>query len=203
MKFVLAVVSLMFLGLVAAQEHPNADVINDMIKRGERLLNESREIAHALREQHKGHLLGAIEHEEVILEALVVDMKEQLKHVTPQNIHHIHILEEDLLHLENRISEELHIIINEIHPNPPKPLTPAELIARGEKLVKDAQDELKVLGTHHREYKAIEHEVKEVENLIKNVKADPSKANQEAVEKLTRHERTLATLLQRAKGRGH
>ena len=119
MKFVLAVVSLMFLGLVAgrfalftllidlieflvfsaAQEHPNADVINDMIKRGERLLNESREIAHALREQHKGHLLGAIEHEEVILEALVVDMKEQLKHVTPQNIHHIHILEEDLVGL--------------------------------------------------------------------------------------------------------
>lgn len=88
---------LTWLLFVAQNAHPNADVINDMIKRGETLLNHSREIAHALREQHKGHLLGAIEHELVLLEALVVDMKEQLKHVTPQNIHHIHVLEEDLV----------------------------------------------------------------------------------------------------------
>ena len=129
-----------------------------------------------------------------------MDLKEQLKHVTPQNIHHIHVLEEDLLHLENRLAEEFEIIINRVIPVPHANLTAAEVIARGDKLVAQVTEDLKTL-THHREARHIEHELFQLKQLLLEVKTNPAHSSKLAIEQLARHEATLDTLVKRAKSR--
>ena len=159
-------------------------------------MSHTREILKALYDQDKGHLVQGIEYQLVMVEALEIDLKESEKHLTSQNIHHLHVIEEDLFHRENRIAEELSVILN--NNTPKKVQTPSELIAQGEKLVASAKKELELIA-HTKEAQSIENELEQVEKLIAAVKQNPSASNELADEQLTRHEISLNNLIKSAK----
>src|SRR5699024_2760281 len=109
------------------------------------------------------------------VEALVLDLKTQLADRNRAfQLHHIHVIEEDLLHLENRVSEEIAIIAffrEGRHQNQGQ--NGAQLITRGEQLVKEAREAL-AKNPRSREAREIESEVIVVESLIKAIQAKPA-----------------------------
>ena len=175
-------------------------------KRAGALLERVRATLTEHRVNH-GHLLQSLERQAVLVEALAIDLKAQLADTTRQhNIHHVHVIEEDLLFLENRVSEEIVIIAHFRNGNHvPTNENGAQLIARGEKLVKDAKDAV-VKHPQAKEVKEINSEIVVVEALIKAITAKPAPTPADLKkdeEELHRQERSLRQLIEKAEGRKH
>ena len=155
-------------------------------------------------EQHRGneHLLDALQHQAVLVEALVKDLESQHECENIFELHHIHLIEEDLLHYENRIGEEIAILNQERHH---EHHGAEELIRRGEELLRRAQDVVEQ-HRHHgdREMEAIEHEMHAVHRLIEEIRERPHGHDfTRDEESLKRHEDSLAKLLERVHHRHH
>ena len=143
-----------------------------------------------------------MENEAALVESLAVNLKIQIHDLNQTHaIHHLHTIEEELLHRENRISEELEVINRTIN-NPPKHETHAQLVAKGEELVKKAQAIITKMP-HSRAAHAIEAEMFVIEDLLKAMKENPNSPDVKKEEgQLARHEITINQLLVRAE-KGH
>ena len=196
---------LSFLIFFTAQHHDeHHSAAAALIARGEALLAR---IHKAFEEHHeRSHLLGALEHESTLIEALVTDLK--TKHNRPDNVwqlHHLHAIEEELFHHENRVAEELEILNNVHHHHKHEGHTVEELIRRAEALIHEAKQTVehnRHLG--HREVRSLEHEVKSVEELVHKLRQHPHghDARQEE-HQLARHEQSLRHLIERLNHHHH
>ena len=145
-------------------------------------------------------MLSAIEHELVLLEALALDLSKN----AGKPDHHLHVIEEDLLFLENRIAEELHILRTHDHEN--KNHTLAHLLEQGHMLIHAAQEVLRI-EPNVKEASTLKSEMAVIEKLVKELQAKPAGADlKKDEEALARHERTLRNVLERIsernKGKG-
>jgi len=169
-------------------------------KRGDAILASAKQEQARLQSSNRGFLAGALDHQIVLLEALLLDLRTQLAQKDfLLHLHHIHVIEEELLHLENQISDELRIV-NQVQtgfqPNPTQ--THDALIKRGQDLVAKGKEELE---RHRfiREGRLIEQEIEAIETLIKAIQTSPTSRTMTNDEmQLERHERTLTELLERA-----
>lgn len=113
--------------------------------------------------------------------------------------HHLHILEEELLIGENRISEELKVIedaINHEHLNQ----SADELKKHAEALIIHAKQVVKSYGNsnNQKEIKAIEHEIHLIQKLIYQLDLHPTGAELKKEEQvLVRNQQTLLHLVER------
>ena len=109
--------------------------------------------------------------------------------------------------LENRVSEEIAIIDhfrNGGH-HPDGHETTAQLVARGEKLVKEAKEAVAKFPKA-KEVREIESNIIVVEALIKAIQAKPAPdaaTMKRDEEELARQEKTLRQLIEKASHRGH
>ena len=208
MKFLIAVAAICMAGLVIAQQAQPVDqgrlVAEILATRGEVLLNNSRATIQNLYKEGKGHLASAVEHQVVLVEALVVDLKAQVANISKTHaVHHLHVIEEELLHLENRIGEELYIITHigddhtQQHQNG-SDTTTAKLVAHAQSVIHQAQEALKA-HPNSREASSIKAEIAAIEKLVVAIQAHPSPAEfKQEAQQLARHEQTLAQLVERA-----
>lgn len=169
-----------------------------LLKRGELIVqNAQHEIQQFVSSGH-GHLVQAFEHEVVLVEALNIDLKHQIEVLNrTHEVHHLHAIEEELLHRENRLAEELSII-KEVQANHhAKGHSRAQLIANGEALIKKAAEAV-AKQPNTREAKAIQAESAHVQQLIAALKGKPETTDLKNEEQqLDRHETTLDLLLVR------
>lgn len=174
--------------------------------RGIALIERTRLDLENFRKNDAAHLVDALEHQLVQVEALVMDLKVQLAQKDLLlHLHHIHVIEEDLLHLENAIYDEINVInqvkTTPVDPNKPLPVQ-SELVTNAENLIKTALESL----NHHKntpEARSIEREIEAIRSLIRliNSKPDPAELKKDE-ESLVRHEKTLQQLLEKAANRG-
>ena len=206
MKFILALA--LFIGAVAAQtpapQQPNTGraLAETLEKRAAALLQYVRKELEEHRGFQRGHLIQTLEREAVLVEALNLDLQKQLADKDfMHHLHHIHVIEEDLLHMENRVSEEIMIIRHFADGNhQPNGETGPQLIARGQKLVQDAKD---AVAKHPKakEVREINSEIIVVEALVKAITAKPAPSAAEMKkdeEELARQEKTLRQLIEKA-----
>ena len=191
------------LAQTSAPTSNNRPLVESLEKRAAALLTR----VHAVQQEHRGtnnHLLQALDRQRVLVEALALDLKNQLADPARQHqLHHIHVIEEDLLHLENRVSEEIAIITHVRGGNDNRGENGAQLITRGQQLVKDAQAAV-TAHPQAREVKEIQSEIIVVESLIKAIQAKPAPTPadlQKDEQELARQERTLRQLIEKANGR--
>jgi len=211
MKFAALIVAVCMIGAAIAQPaqpQPGREVAESLEKRAAALLASSRAAVQELMREGRGNLVSAIEHQLVEVEALALALKTQLADTTHQHsVHHLHVIEEDLLYLENRISEELAIARN-VSPNQPEhPGTDsaaAKLVAAANSIVAQAQEAVKA-HPNTRETNAINAEIVEIQKLTKAIAtANPNGAQfQLEAQQLARHEQTLQQLVERLSGRPH
>ena len=197
MKLIIAIAAIVLIGSVSAQENAGKELVESLIKRGEQLLHDSHIVIAALREHGKEHLIETVQHQLVMVEALVIDLKETAKHVTEHNLHHIHLLEEDLLSAENHIGEEFEVIIMHVMDKDHGHHTPEQVLERAEKLVEKAKEAIDK-HEHSKESRMMKHELFAIERLVKDVKRGSKYIVPLVVEQLARHEHTLANLIKRA-----
>ena len=208
MKFVFAV-ALLCIGAVAAQtsapvaQNSGRLLAESLEKRADALLQRVR----AAITEHKVHnffLIQGLEHQAVLIEALHLDLKTQLANKDfIHHLHHIHVIEEDLLHLENRVSEELAIIAHVAAGNDNRGETGAQLVARGQQLVKDAQAAV-AKKPNAPEAREINSTVIVVEALVKAIQAKPAPTPadlQKDEQELARQERSLRQLIEKLNAR--
>lgn len=69
------------------------------------LLHRVRETLETLRKEGHWHLAGSLEHQAVMVEALGLDLY-RMTQEKEIHIHHIHVIEEDLLFLEVKIQNK-------------------------------------------------------------------------------------------------
>lgn len=203
MKFIFGVVFLC-IGAVAAQAPAPGQqtrlLAEALEKRGEALLTRVKAELEKLRHEGHWHLASALDHQEVIVEALVLTLKAQLANKDfLHNIHHIHVIEEDLLHLENEIADELRVIEN-VRQHQHQGHNQSQLVEKAESLIKQAQEALAHHG-HLPEARGIQHEVAFIEALLKEIKARPSPDPKDE-QALAKHEQSLQVLLEKAANRG-
>ena len=174
------------------------------MKRGEALYEKTLHEIETLEKSGHGHLVHALENEAALVEALTVDLKIQIHDLNKTHaFHHLHVIEEELLHRENRISEELVIIQETIKNHQHQGHNDAALIAKGEELIKKAKAIL-AKDDHSREAHAIEAEMFKIEDLITAIKAKPNSPDlKKEEEQLARHEKTITQLIARLEHKGH
>ena len=157
---------------------------------------------------HRGthdHLLETLNHQVTKLVELLKELHElavvDVVHES-KNEHKIHVIEEELLHLENRVNEEIDIIAHiKDHHKPSGELTVAQLVAAGEKLIKQAKE---AVAKHPkaREVSEIDREIIVVDALLKAIQAKPAPAELKKEEQeLARQEKTLQQLIEKANAR--
>jgi len=215
MKFV--AIALLCIGAAMAQapaEPPannNLMLIDSLEKRASALLIRVEQVLQENRGQFN-NLLYALDRQSVLIEAMALNLKVQseLASTGPivvdgtewnwHKIHEIHVMEEELLRLENRASEEIEIIEAARAGGGRRGETPAQLVQRGERLVKDAQDAVAKFPQAP-EVKEINSEIIVVQSLIKAIQATPSPAPadlQKDEDELFRQETTLRQLIEKA-----
>lgn len=182
-----------------------------LAKRAEALITGTKAVLAELYKQGKGHLASSIEHQIVLVEALTLDLKKSLADTSKHpSVHHVHVIEEDLLWLENRISEELYIITHlgdghhEEHKNGTDTMA-QKLVAHANSIIHQAEEILKDGTTIRlRDARDMAHEIGEIKKLIKAIEAHPSAAELKAeATQLAKHEESLRTLIERAKHPHH
>lgn len=174
--------------------------------RGEMLLQKVHEVLAHHRHNGRSHLLAAMEHETDLIEALMTDIKSKYGHV--ENVfemHHIHAIEEELLHHENRVAEEMAVLAKmEIYQHHAREIH--ELVTRGEELLKEANHFLHEHGQHNhgRDLEHLKIEVKAVEALLHELRDHNRNHDLKHVEEqLARHEQSLKHLIDRIAHRHH
>jgi len=208
MKFLL--VALFCVGAVVAQTPaPNAqanagrELVESLEKRASALSDRVKQVIQEQRAGGFGGLTLTLERQGVLIEALVIDLKAQtadLSKVT--SFHHIHVIEEDLLFLENRVSEEI-VAITQARNSQPTAVASAQLIVRAEQLIKDAKDTLAKFPTAP-EVREINSEIIVVEALVKTIQGKVTPAPGELAQderELAKQEATLKQLIDKAQAR--
>ena len=147
----------------------------------------------------------------MLVEALALDLKASLANATKEHsVHHVHVIEEDLLFFENRISEELYIIthLGDGHHEEHKSGTDTmaqKLVAHAISVIHQAEEA--VMQDKHirmQDAAAINHEIGEIRKLIKVIEGHPSAAELKAeATQLAKHEESLKTLVERARHPHH
>ena len=206
MKFVLAV-ALLCIGAVAAQTQAPATqgrlLAESLEKRADALLKRVHDLI-AEHKVHNFHLIQGLERQSIMIEALHLDLKTQLANAAHQfQLHHIHIIEEDLLYLENRVSEELSFIQHVASGQDNRGENEAQLIARGEQLIKDGQA---AIGKNPSapEAKEISSDIIVIQSLIKVLQSKPAPTGaelQKDEQELARQERSLRALIDKINAR--
>lgn len=171
-----------------------------LIHRGEALIQHTQHLLKEHRNHSLGHLVDTVEHELSLVEALIFSLKfEHSKENFTLKEHHLHLIEEDLLHIENRVAEELAVIedtLNHEHLNQPAD----KLIAHAKALIEHAKQVAKNYGNSHnqKEIKAIEHEIHLIQKLISQLEQHPTGAELRKEEQtLVRNQQTLLHLIER------
>ncbi len=210
----------------SAPNSAGKELVISLEKRAAALLQVVRKVLDENRMSHS-FLLQGIEHQAVLVEALALDLGRlvQSKDIAHQ-IHHIHVIEEDLvgffylklcsfdnnfnsieqLFLENRVSEEIAIFYHFRDGNhTPNGETTAQLIARGERLVKEAKEAVAKFPKA-KEVAEINSSVIVVEALLKAIQARPAPTPDDLKKdetELARQEKSLRQLIEKATHRGH
>lgn len=208
MKFIIAFATVMLAGFATAQVSTQAPSSSNLVllqlleKRGDALLAHVKKTI----EDNKAanaHLLSALEEQSKKVESIVAELKKGVAdHASGRQIHHIHVLEEELFFLENRVAEEVYAL-EHAKTTPPKGETLAQIVARAEKLVKDAKDAV-VKHPQAKEVGEINSAVIVVEALVKALQAKPAAAPAELLkeeQELARQEKSLQQLIEKAAAR--
>ncbi|KAI2796328.1 hypothetical protein BLOT_015882 [Blomia tropicalis] len=201
MKFILV---LLFVGVALAQDHHDHDhhngrsLVESLANRAEALLKHVHETLKNARGTHN-HLLQALEHQAVAIEALAMDLRAQLKDEHREHhMHHIHTIEEDLLFLENRVSEEIAILHHfqdgHHHHNGDNH---QRLLERAEQLLKEAKETIEK-HPHERNSRELESEMIVIEALVRTIKTRPDESElKKDEEELARHEKSVRQLIEK------
>jgi len=201
MKFVI-VFALLCIGSALAQAPapaPGATLVESLELRAAALLARVRQVL-AENRQANYFLVQAIDHQALEVEALSLSLKTfAAQPDIAQHLHHLHIIEEDLLYLENRVSEEIAILQAVRDPaRPTQPLTAVQLITHAESLIKNAHDAV-AKYPNAKEIKDINSEIIVIGSLVKAIQNKPAPADLVAEEQeLARHETSLTTLIEKA-----
>lgn len=146
------------------------------------------------------HLVETIEHEVALVEALVFELKWDLNKVNSTvSLHHLHTIEEDLLYMEHRISDELAVLEDTLkHEHLGQSVE--QLIAHANALIEHAKHVAKNYGNSHnqKEIHSIEHEISLLQKLIHALEKHPTGEELHREEQtLVRNQQTLLHLIER------
>jgi len=206
MKFVIAV-ALLCIGSAIAQTPapagPNAGaaLVESLEKRADALLARVRAVIQENRQNY--FLVQAIDHQAIEVEALALDLKNVAAQTDlAQHLHHLHTIEEELLFLENRVSEEIAILQAVQDPTRrPQQLNATQLITIAEQLIKQAHDAV-AKYPNAKEIRDINSEIIVIGSLVKAIQNKPTSLDLVAEEQeLARHETSLTQLIARASAR--
>lgn len=171
-----------------------------LVRRGMILEDAARRAIHDLNVADKSHLGSALEHQIVLIEALIADLHQN----AVLSDHHRHTIEEMLLNLENRVSEELIAIQMAIH-HQHEGNSVEWLIKKAEDLISKAQGVMRHAPAGDRDLEAAKHEVKALGELITKLRAlgtqakDTSKEEAQLVRIAQSLEHILARLARHVK----
>jgi len=183
-----------------APANNNRPLVESLEKRAAALEARVHQVLQDNRAQNN-FLLMALDRQSIMIEALALELKTAVADTTRMHtIHQIHVIEEDLLRLENRASEEIMNIETVRSGADRRNETPAQLAARAERLVKDAQDAVAKFPTAP-EVREISSEIIVVEALLKTIQGPPAPAAADLMkdeDELARQERTLRQLIEKA-----
>ena len=133
--------------------------VDVLIERGEKQLAEAHKIVSEHKNNSRSHLLQTAEREIKELEKVLTQLKATAKNATKRN-YIINQLEEDLLHAENRIGEELEYVEDVYKNHNSANKTANELVEFGTKLVTEAKAEIvKHQGSKTNLIRSLEYEV--------------------------------------------
>jgi len=182
---------------------PERTILETIEKRAETLYTNTKKYIDDQTAANKSHLVAHLDYLNNLVDGIVLDTQDQLSDKTKVfSSSQVNVIEEDLRYIENSISDELKTIQAVIDgPTNPQGTTNTALITRGEALVKQGEEAL-VRHRDIREGRAIQFEITQIEALIKQLEAHPTGTILHIEEEqLSRHERTLAQLLERANWR--
>lgn len=179
---------------------PFSKDVDGLIERGKYLIEETNKIIAEHQANERGHLLMQVHSELADIERLVKELGQlEAKANTTSYIRlRFNLLEEQLLHSEHRLDEELDFLYEVYKNHNATSKNSDELLEYGAVLIKEAQkklDEVKTGGLSFPEIPVIVNEVEQIEKLLTQVEAVGSSvtANDEHI--LARHEFSLRGLL--------
>jgi len=196
-----AVLLLAFGAVFAADE--NRPLAQTLINRGEELILHTSQLLKEYRNHTLAHLLGTVEHELALVEALVFELKAQFAKETTVtfSLAHINLIEEELLHLENRISEEL-IVVEDARAYEHMNQTPEHLATLAKTLIDTGKQVVKSFNNANnaREIATIENEIRLLNQLITQLEKKPTGEELKREEQaLVKHQQTMLHLIERVK----
>lgn len=177
-------------------------MVESLEKRAEALLLKTQSQYDALKKEHL-HLLTTLELDLTLADGIVLSLKDQLADKAKTfTTAQVHVIEEDLVHLENSISLELKNIQDVItNHKSTGTKTNAQLLTHAHELIAKAHAAL-TLHRHTPEAHSIEREISVIESLIRAIEAKPTAADLAKDEaSLARHEKTLQSLIDAASHR--
>lgn len=163
------------------------------------LEDAAKRAIHDLNVAGRAHLGASLEHQVVLIEALIVDLHQNAVH----SDHHKHTIEETLLSLENSVSEQLIAIQMAIH-HQHEGNSVELLVKKAEDLISKAHGVMRHAPADDRDLIAAQHEVKALGELISKLRAsadakDTSKEEAQLVRISHSLEHILARLSKHAK----
>ncbi|KAH9528228.1 hypothetical protein DERF_002188 [Dermatophagoides farinae] len=191
----------MFIGMTLAMPNPIAkDTYNNkvselLIDRARTLVEKAKHVIDENKEQHED-LLSSIKNLVEQIETLS-DKFEKEYHGLDLTKNEIHTMSEELLHFENRLTEEFLIFYEHIKHNDDDDEDVDHLIKRGEELIKKAHD---VLRQYHPDYKTtavVDFEIAAVLKLIKIVRHGDEETRRKYIPELKHQLRSLEIILER------
>jgi len=203
MKFIFA---LFFIGFVAAQtpapaaENPGRVLLELLEKRSDALLVSAKKTLADFKATAGENIVKALDAQVKRVETLDADLKKLVADtLTPRTLHQVHVYEEELFFLENRVSEEIYAISHATS-TPTQNQTGPALIARAEKLIKDGKDAVAKFP-QAKEVGEINSELIVVEALVKALQTTQPGNLKNEEQELVRQETTLQQLIEKATAR--
>ena len=184
--------------------------MESLLKRGQDLQQHVKSVRDHIGKSYQ-HLTHELDYESRLLDALVASLKSKLLSTDNENFqdYQVHAMEEQLLHLENRILEEIATIKEVGHNHQPSSPQVSQLITRANKLISEGNDTISRsrsgTSTNVSVVEAlivdIKREVANVESQVKMMKQQSSTATtsleQQFDEELYGHELTMRLLIKK------
>lgn len=147
-----------------------------------------------LKAEGNGQLTSTLDYQLVLIKKVITEL-----HTTHISNIALHVEEEEIVRLENRVLEELLAIQLAKH-HTSSSHTAEVLVQQANELIKRSQAAFKSVPSHDRDYEAAVHEVKVLEAFIKSLDGvTQSDVLLKAELQLVKHEQTLNVLLERLK----
>ncbi|XP_027201147.2 uncharacterized protein LOC113795120 [Dermatophagoides pteronyssinus] len=189
----------LFIGTTLAypisQDHRDNEMAETLINRARSLVEKAKHVIDENEQQHED-LLSSIKNLKDQVKTLSDEFERKYQGLDLTK-NEIHTMSEDLLHLENRLTEEFIIFYDHIEHDDDDDNNVDHLIKRAEDLIKKAHDEIRQFNPDYRTRAVVQFEIAAVMKLVEVIRHGDEEQRQKYIPQLKSQLRSLEIVLEK------